>query len=98
MPRNARRAKFLHLGPEYEARFLESFSQSELVLEALTRSDVERVTELVRQYSEFPLGTVDASVVAVAERLDVSQIATLDWVHFRRFGPAISPASSFAVA
>lgn len=29
-------------------------------------------------YRELPLGTVDASVVAAAERLDVTEVATLD--------------------
>jgi hypothetical protein len=31
---------------------------------------------------DLPLGTTDASVVAVAERLGVSEIATLDRRHF----------------
>lgn len=57
------------MGPEYEARFLEAFRRGELVMEALTSADVDRVVDLVRQYGDFPLGTVDASVVAVAERL-----------------------------
>lgn len=70
------------MGPEYEARFLEAFRRGELVMEALTSADVDRVVDLVRQYGDFPLGTVDASVVAVAERLKVKDIATLDRTHF----------------
>ena len=75
------------LGPEYEARFLESFSRGELVMEALIAADVERIVDLVRQYGDFPLGTVDASVVAIAERLGVTQIATLDRTHFSAVRP-----------
>ena len=30
----------------------------------------------------MPLGTTDASIVAIAERLGVTQIATLDHRHF----------------
>jgi len=43
--------------------------------------------ELVRTYASFPLGGTDASVVAVAERLGVQEIATFDRRHF----PAITP-------
>jgi predicted nucleic acid-binding protein len=34
------------------------------------------------KYSDFPLGAVDASVLAIAERLDADAIATLDRRHF----------------
>jgi predicted nucleic acid-binding protein len=36
------------------------------------------MVELVETYSGFPLGAVDASVFAVAERLGADAIATLD--------------------
>ena len=36
----------------------------------------------------MPLGTVDASVIALAERLKVAQIATLDHRHFSVVRPA----------
>jgi hypothetical protein len=57
------------LGSEAEALFLDSIATGELQLEAVVPQDVARMAELVRQYSDFPLGAVDASVVAVAERL-----------------------------
>lgn len=38
--------------------------------------------ELVPQYADFPLGGVDASVIAVAERFGVERVATLDRRHF----------------
>lgn len=34
------------------------------------------------QYADFPLGGVDASVIAVAERFGTDRIATLDRRHF----------------
>jgi uncharacterized protein len=40
------------------------------------------MAELVRKYSDLPPGAVDASVVAIAERLGVHDIATLDRRHF----------------
>jgi len=41
-------------------------------------SDWLRIAELVATYRDMPLGTVDASVVATAERMSVREIATLD--------------------
>ena len=47
-----------------------------------------RIGELVWQYRDLPLGTVDASVVAAAERLLISSVATLDRRHFAVVQPA----------
>ena len=38
--------------------------------------------ELVEIYADLRLGAVDASVVAVAERLGATEVATLDRRHF----------------
>jgi len=40
--------------------------------------DWGRISELVEAYADLGLGGVDASLVAVAERLGVHEIATLD--------------------
>ncbi len=45
-------------------------------------SDLLRIAELVAQYHDLPLGTVGASVIAAAERLNVIEIATIDHRHF----------------
>ena len=45
-------------------------------------ADYTRVRELVAQYADLPLGLVDASIVAIAERLGETTIATLDQRHF----------------
>jgi uncharacterized protein len=60
----------------------------ELSVEHLHAADLERAAQLVSQYRDLPLGAVDASVVAAAERLDVTQIATLDRRHFGVVRPA----------
>jgi predicted nucleic acid-binding protein len=41
-----------------------------------------RIAELVAGYRDLPLGTVDASVIVVAERLGATEVATLDRRHF----------------
>ncbi|MGJ6962135.1 hypothetical protein ACSDR0_09510 [Streptosporangium sp. G11] len=54
----------------------------ELAMEPLTTVDIARMKVLVVKYANFPLGAVDAAVIAVAERLGVQEIATIDHCHF----------------
>lgn len=49
--------------------------------------DHERIRELMREYADLPLDVVDATVVAVAERLEEDTIATLDRRHFSAVRP-----------
>lgn len=76
-----------HGGPEVEAAFLDAVADDTFRLVDLRRDDVARMAELVRTFASFPLGGTDASVVAVAERLGVHEIATFDRRHF----PAMRP-------
>ena len=66
------------LGPETEAGFLRSVGNGELAVEILRAEDYLRAAELVRTYGDLRLGMVDASVVAVAERLGATTIATVN--------------------
>jgi predicted nucleic acid-binding protein len=70
------------LGWEAEVRFLGDLASGDLVLEPVHPADPLRIAELVARYRDLPLGTVDASVVAAAERLDVTEVATTDHRHF----------------
>lgn len=70
------------LGWEAEVRFLGDLAAGDFVLEPVHAADPIRIAELVAQYHELPLGTVDASVVAAAERLSVEHVATTDRRHF----------------
>lgn len=53
----------------------------------LTAADYARMAELVKQYDDLRLGTTDASVIALAERLGVTEVATLDRRHFTAVRP-----------
>jgi hypothetical protein len=75
------------IGPAAESTFLDAIVARELVVEDLTGADWRRVAALVRQYSGFPLGVADASVVAVAERLRVRQVASIDHRHMLAVRP-----------
>lgn len=46
------------------------------------------MAELVDIYGDLPLGTTDASVVAIAERRKLTEVATLDRRHFTVVRPA----------
>ena len=50
-------------------------------------SDWARMAELVQQYADLRLGGTDASIVALAERLNVTTIVTLDRRHFAAVRP-----------
>jgi uncharacterized protein len=75
------------LGPAAEADFYRSIGAGDLAVEILTPADWRRVAELVDTYADLRLGGVDASVVAVAERLGVAEVGTLDLRHFRVVRP-----------
>lgn len=79
------------LGPDAHAVFLESVVEAFELVE-LFPVDVRRMADLVRQYKGAELDTVDVSVVAVAERLGVRQIATLDRRDFGLVRPRHIPA------
>jgi predicted nucleic acid-binding protein len=70
------------IGWQAEVRFLGDLAGGDFVLEPLHATDLVRIAELVAGYRNLPLGTVDASVVAAAERLSVNNIATTDRRHF----------------
>jgi len=67
---------------DVELRFLAELALGNLSVEPVHPSDWLRIAQLVEQYADLPLGTVDASVVAAAERLGATTIATLDRRHF----------------
>ncbi len=75
----------LRAGPAVEAAFLRSINHFEI--EAPQVDDWLRIADLVEQYADFPLGGTDASIIALAERLDTDVIITLDRRHFGAIRP-----------
>ena len=66
------------LGPAAEAQFLRVVTSTRFTIVTLLTSDYERIIELIETYADMGLGFVDASIVATAERLNVTAIATLN--------------------
>lgn len=73
------------LGPDAERALLGSLAAGELGLEQVTRADVARCEALLQDYGH--IGFIDASVVAVSERLHVRVVATTDRRHFAAVRP-----------
>ncbi len=68
------------LGPRVEAAFIRGLSALEV--EGPLAEEWEAIAALVERYADFPLGTTDASVAVLADRLGTDLIVTLDRRHF----------------
>jgi uncharacterized protein len=79
-------------GARIEAAFLQSFADGTLTCIDLVPGDFARMADLVETYADFPLGTTDAAVVAISERLGVTEVATLDHRHFLAIRPRHTPS------
>ncbi|MFE3454746.1 type II toxin-antitoxin system VapC family toxin [Nonomuraea sp. NPDC059194] len=75
------------VGPQAEVTFLKSFGGNGFHVAELEDEDLPRMAELVERYMDLPLGLVDAAVIAIAERLGLSEVATVDQRHFRVVRP-----------
>jgi uncharacterized protein len=80
------------LGHGAEVRFLGDLASGSFAISEVDPADWLRIAELVSTYRDLPLGTVDASIVAAAERLSVMTIATLDRRDFGTVRPNHVPA------
>ena len=70
------------LGAKAEAAFGRAFADGELFAEPVDPADWDRIVELMERYVDLPLGMADASLIALAERMGATEIATLDHRHF----------------
>lgn len=71
---------------------LTSVFGGELGMEPFGLGDLGRSLEVMRIYRDQPIGLVDASIVALAERLNIVRVLTLDHRHFRVLRPRHSDA------
>ncbi len=79
-------------GPAPEVAFLRSIAAGELELAVSTVADVARMAELAERYADLGLSGTDASLVAWAERLGLTTLATFDRRHFAVVRPAHTPS------
>jgi predicted nucleic acid-binding protein len=69
-------------GTRAELAFLTDVRNGLFTLLDSISTDLDRIAELVETYADLPLGSVDASVIALTERLGLEEVATLDHRHF----------------
>jgi predicted nucleic acid-binding protein len=80
-----------YVGAEAERLFVEDVAEERYAVEWPSSGDLDRAAELNRTYADLNLGIVDASVMAVAERIRARAIATLDLRDFAPVALAGSP-------
>ena len=78
------------LGAKARFAFYRGLSEGYYFVADLPRERYARVIELNRQFSELELGFVDAAVVAIAEALGLSRVATTDRRDFDPMSRALS--------
>ncbi len=76
-----------YLGPISLGKFLDELSKTDFILETPTSTDYSHSAEIVRKYNDANIDFVDACIVAIAERLNIVKILTIDRRHFQMFRP-----------
>ena len=66
------------LGHHVMRRFLHGLIESDIHILPLSADDMQRIVELLEQYTDARLDFTDAGIVALAERHGISTIATFD--------------------
>lgn len=77
-----------NLGIVALANFLSDLSEAkDFILEAPATDDYSRSSEILIKYNDANIDFVDACIFAMAERLDITKILTVDRRHFQIFRP-----------
>jgi uncharacterized protein len=76
------------------ADFIASLATTELTLEPPLKEDYVRSAEILQQYADANIDFVDALIVAIAERLNVTRLLTLDRRDFQLIRPSIMSVSN----
>ena len=75
------------LGHDAMRQFLARLQAGPMFIESVAKSYLARVSEILEQYQDARIDFVDATIVALAERLNITRILTIDQRHFRLFRP-----------
>ncbi len=76
-----------YLGEAVVRSFLEAMTEGAFIYLPIEIEEIRRTTEIMARYSDIPIGFVDASLVALAESLNIPRILTLDRRHFNIIRP-----------
>jgi len=70
------------LGHKAEVIFINSLINREMLIEHFETDDLKRCIKLLKKYADANIGFVDASLIAIAERMNIRKILTTDRRHF----------------
>ena len=74
-------------GLSAEVKFIEVLVKVNLQIEIIKFFNLQRINEILHKYQELNIGFVDSYIVAIAERLKVNWLLTLDKKHFSSIVP-----------
>lgn len=81
-----------HLGAGAMVALLRDISAGAFIVHDLQPPDYRRVVQVLDRYADLDVGFVDASILAIVERLGEEKLATLDRRHFSVLRPVHVPA------
>lgn len=76
------------LGHQAMRRFISNMTPDTVQVESVTTEDLVRVHQILEQYADSQLDFTDAAIVAIAEKLDVTRVYTLDRRDFSIIRPS----------
>jgi predicted nucleic acid-binding protein len=76
------------LGHHVMREFVRQMNGPNWTIEAVQANDLGRTLEILEKYQDNNLDFVDATLIAIAERLHIQQVLTLDQRQFRVIRPA----------
>jgi len=76
-----------HVGHHAVISFLKTFPASDALLEPITMPDIQRAYEIMEKYEDSHFDFADCCIMALAERLTITQICTFDHRDFSIFKP-----------
>jgi uncharacterized protein len=68
-------------------RFLDALLQAKYEYEIVSPDDLSRARDIMAQYADARLDFVDCCIMALAERLNITQVCTFDHRDFEIFRP-----------
>jgi uncharacterized protein len=66
------------LGYPTTKQVLTELGNSNVIIEGINKTDLKRVTEILTRYADSELDFVGATIIAIAERMNIAKILTLD--------------------
>jgi uncharacterized protein len=76
-----------YLGEPAARAFLNDLATGHYQYLQVELQDIEQALQVMAQYQGVPLGLVDSSIIALADRYQISRILTLDRRHFSLIKP-----------